>query len=146
MWEWLEFLTEDAGNCLGLAAVQIGIPVRAFYLKLPNEEAVRFRNPEIIKKSKKKVVFKDEGCMSFPGKFVDTERHVWVTVRDDINGEKTYKGLLAVCIQHEMEHLDGKFCFDSRAHSQYIREEEKIGRNDPCPCGSKKKYKKCCGG
>jgi uncharacterized protein YecA (UPF0149 family) len=26
----------------------------------------------------------------------------------------------------------------------YIRESEKIGRNEPCPCGSKKKYKKCC--
>ncbi len=25
------------------------------------------------------------------------------------------------------------------------REEEKVGRNDPCPCGSGKKYKKCCG-
>jgi len=27
----------------------------------------------------------------------------------------------------------------------YRREEEKVGRNDPCPCGSGKKYKKCCG-
>ena len=28
---------------------------------------------------------------------------------------------------------------------QVIREEDKVGRNDPCPCGSGKKYKKCCG-
>lgn len=27
----------------------------------------------------------------------------------------------------------------------YVRPEPKIGRNDPCPCGSGKKYKKCCG-
>jgi uncharacterized protein len=27
----------------------------------------------------------------------------------------------------------------------YKREEPKVGRNDPCPCGSGKKYKKCCG-
>ena len=27
----------------------------------------------------------------------------------------------------------------------YCREEPKVGRNDPCPCGSGKKYKKCCG-
>lgn len=27
----------------------------------------------------------------------------------------------------------------------YRRSEPKIGRNDPCPCGSGKKYKKCCG-
>jgi uncharacterized protein YecA (UPF0149 family) len=26
-----------------------------------------------------------------------------------------------------------------------VRDEPKIGRNDPCPCGSGKKYKKCCG-
>ena len=29
--------------------------------------------------------------------------------------------------------------------SRIVRNEEKIGRNDPCPCGSGKKYKKCCG-
>ncbi|WP_278336889.1 SEC-C metal-binding domain-containing protein [Dorea formicigenerans] len=27
----------------------------------------------------------------------------------------------------------------------YVRLQPKIGRNDPCPCGSGKKYKKCCG-
>jgi len=27
----------------------------------------------------------------------------------------------------------------------YVREEPKVGRNDPCPCGSGKKHKKCCG-
>ncbi len=30
------------------------------------------------------------------------------------------------------------------AHEPYVRPEPKIGRNDPCPCGSGKKYKKCC--
>ena len=28
---------------------------------------------------------------------------------------------------------------------QPVRAEQKIGRNEPCPCGSGKKYKKCCG-
>jgi len=27
----------------------------------------------------------------------------------------------------------------------YVKTEPEIGRNDPCPCGSGKKYKKCCG-
>lgn len=31
------------------------------------------------------------------------------------------------------------------AHQQFVREEPKVGRNDPCPCGSGKKFKKCCG-
>jgi len=34
---------------------------------------------------------------------------------------------------------------DTPAHQTVKRETEKIGRNDPCPCGSGKKYKKCCG-
>ena len=31
------------------------------------------------------------------------------------------------------------------APAPYLREDSKVGRNDPCPCGSGKKYKKCCG-
>ena len=30
-------------------------------------------------------------------------------------------------------------------HKPSVRDEDKIGRNDPCPCGSGQKYKKCCG-
>lgn len=30
------------------------------------------------------------------------------------------------------------------AHTQKIRKFDKVGRNDPCPCGSQKKYKNCC--
>ena len=36
---------------------------------------------------------------------------------------------------------DGEFVKDRPV----VREEPKVGRNDPCPCGSGKKYKKCCG-
>ncbi len=32
------------------------------------------------------------------------------------------------------------------SHEPYVREEPKVGRNDPCPCGGGRKYKKCCGG
>jgi len=35
--------------------------------------------------------------------------------------------------------------FDFSDNEPYRRESPKIGRNDPCPCGSGKKYKKCCG-
>lgn len=30
-------------------------------------------------------------------------------------------------------------------HEPFIRGGEKVGRNDPCPCGSGKKYKQCHG-
>lgn len=145
MWEWLEFLTEETENCLGLAARQIGINASAFYLHADDTGPIRFRNPEIMNYSQEKRVYKQEGCMSFPGKFIDTERYVWVTVKDDINGTRTYTGRLAVCIQHEIDHLNGVLFFDRQAHSTYIRGGDKIKRNDPCPCGSLKKYKKCCG-
>ena len=38
-------------------------------------------------------------------------------------------------------YMDG----DVDGHTPYRREDPKVGRNDPCPCGSGKKYKKCCG-
>jgi preprotein translocase subunit SecA len=34
---------------------------------------------------------------------------------------------------------------DERRKEPVRRKEEKVGRNDPCPCGSGKKFKKCCG-
>jgi preprotein translocase subunit SecA len=34
---------------------------------------------------------------------------------------------------------------EEEARKPVTREEAKVGRNDPCPCGSGKKYKKCCG-
>ncbi len=38
-----------------------------------------------------------------------------------------------------------KRLYKEQKESTTIRKEKKIGRNDPCPCGSGKKYKKCCG-
>jgi len=42
---------------------------------------------------------------------------------------------------------DGKWLYDEGkvATATVVRAEPKVGRNDPCPCGSGKKYKKCCG-
>jgi preprotein translocase subunit SecA len=34
---------------------------------------------------------------------------------------------------------------DTPAPATVKRDSAKVGRNDPCPCGSGKKYKKCCG-
>ena len=34
---------------------------------------------------------------------------------------------------------------DDQPQKPVVRDEAKVGRNDPCPCGSGKKYKKCCG-
>jgi SEC-C motif-containing protein len=48
----------------------------------------------------------------------------------------------------EFTREDGKWYFSQGKmvpQKQVVREGEKVGRNDPCPCGSGKKYKKCCG-
>lgn len=51
---------------------------------------------------------------------------------------------------HEAEHVHvhGPNCNHHHHHEvlrPLVRETPKIGRNDPCSCGSQKKYKKCCG-
>ena len=51
--------------------------------------------------------------------------------------------LESVCIQHEIDHLNG-MTIHHRKVDTTIRAEKKIGRNAPCPCGSGKKYKRCC--
>lgn len=56
-------------------------------------------------------------------------------------------------IHHEVSEFrkkQGKWFFHEATHlnegeEPYVREEPKVGRNDPCVCGSGKKYKKCCG-
>lgn len=44
-----------------------------------------------------------------------------------------------------LKNIDDYLDYDSAYHNEpYVRSEPKVGRNDPCPCGSGKKYKKCC--
>lgn len=57
-----------------------------------------------------------------------------------MNGEDNFYGNL----QFE-EDEDYGYDDDIEVQKPFVREKIKIGRNDPCPCGSGKKYKKCCG-
>lgn len=43
------------------------------------------------------------------------------------------------------DHDHGHHHHHAQAVQPYVREQAKVGRNDPCPCGSTKKFKKCCG-
>ena len=48
-------------------------------------------------------------------------------------------------IEPAVHKLFSHFFEQRQAHTQpIIRDPERVGRNDPCPCGSGKKYKKCC--
>lgn len=125
---------------LGLAAIQIGYPVRMAWYSIKTKEKEIERtliNPEIIERDGL-FLFNGEGCLSVPEKRFAVDRYLRVVVQ---NGKDKFEatGLEAVIIQHEIDHMDGMLCFD-RGH----KNEDKTGRNEPCPCGSGKKYKKCC--
>lgn len=125
---------------IGLSAIQIGIPKRVFILR-DGEDFVSFVNPVI--QDQYDEVISSEGCLSFPGKFVTTKRFNYVVIKDD-ERTRILHGLLAIAAQHEMDHANGILFFDQKYSG--MRKDKVVGRNDPCPCGSGKKYKKCCGG
>lgn len=107
-----------AAKGIGLAAPQIGLPVRVIVVAAshdPDDLPITMINPEIVWKSSTVSVHK-EGCLSIPGIRADIARpnRVQATFLD-LDGKKhgiTAEGLLAKCIQHEVDHLDGKLIID----------------------------------
>ena len=134
-------LSGDRGSPgIGLAAPQIGIAKRMAIIRLNNIE-INLINATIVDKYDE-MIFEGEGCLSFPGKIVKSKRFNEIRV---INGCEPSNfvatGMLAVVIQHELNHLEGILLPDVE-----IKEiKKKVRPNDLCPCGSGKKYKKCCG-
>ncbi len=110
--------TMYAAPGVGLAATQVGIPLRIFVIDVASEgepsELRVFINPEIIERVGKQLW--KEGCLSFPGVAEDVKRAEHVKARAlDIQGkpfEVEAEGLLAVAIQHETDHLDGVLMID----------------------------------
>jgi peptide deformylase len=98
---------------IGLAATQVDVHERIIVIDTSEEknQLLVFINPEIVGQSEDTKIF-DEGCLSVPGIYEDVERPDRVRVKAlDENGQSFTKdcdGLLAVCIQHEIDHLDGK--------------------------------------
>ncbi len=105
--------TMYAAPGIGLAAPQVGILKRFFVVDVGEDDARDprvFINPEITGRSNKKSVY-EEGCLSLPKQFGDVERAETISLRyQDRDGEQhtlDADGMLARCIQHEMDHLDG---------------------------------------
>lgn len=102
---------------IGLAASQVDVHKRFMVIDISEEKNTPqvFINPQIVEASAEGKVYQ-EGCLSVPGIFADVTRADAITVRFlDRTGqarELTTDGLLAVCIQHEMDHLDGKLFID----------------------------------
>ncbi|MBU2883245.1 peptide deformylase [Psychrosphaera sp. B3R10] len=103
-------------NGVGLAASQVDQHVRLFVADTSEErdEPLTFINPEII--ARDGMVINEEGCLSVPNCYAKVERSETVTVRaldkDGSGFEMDAEGLLAICIQHELDHLDGKLFVD----------------------------------
>ncbi len=104
---------------IGLAAVQIGILKRIIVIDISKEDENKkpffLINPEITFRSKKTSVY-EEGCLSLPGHFAEIERPAECHLNFiDYNGKRKElkaKGLLATCIQHEIDHLNGILFID----------------------------------
>ena len=111
--------TMYAANGIGLAAIQIGIPKRIIVMDIgknkDKKEPKYFVNPIIKNKDTLKSTY-EEGCLSVPNQFAEIDRPKKCEVEYlDYNGEKKIlkaEGLLATCIQHEMDHLEGILFID----------------------------------
>ena len=111
--------TMYSANGIGLAAIQIGIPKNLIVIDLLTKEKKKdplfFVNPKIIKKSSKMSKY-DEGCLSIPNLFAEIQRPSECKVEYlDYQGKKKIlkaNGLLATCIQHEIDHLNGILFID----------------------------------
>ena len=115
--DMLETMYEAPG--IGLAAVQVGILKRLIVIDISKnkekKEPLFLINPKLTFKSKNTSVY-EEGCLSLPGHFAEIERpaECHLTFIDYSGKEKNLKaqGLLATCIQHEIDHLDGILFID----------------------------------
>lgn len=111
---------------VGLAAPQVGKSIRMIVVDVSEEKdcLLTLVNPVITEVSEE-LICGEEGCLSLPGIWEKVERHAEVTVEySDLQGQKQTvhaHGLLAVCLQHEIDHLDGKVFVDHLSRLKYDR-------------------------
>ncbi|MGA8610743.1 MAG: peptide deformylase [Xanthobacteraceae bacterium] len=113
------FETMYAAPGIGLAAIQIGVAKRVVTMDLSKKEDDHkphvFINPEIMWKSEETSKY-EEGCLSIPEYYEEVERPAKVKVKYlDLDGkaqEIEASGLLATCLQHEIDHTNGVLFID----------------------------------
>jgi peptide deformylase len=111
---------------VGLAAPQIGVPLRVVVIQLPDEEPVALINPEMVKRGGEREVV--EGCLSVPGYAGDIKRSVSVTVKARDRQGKSVRikasGLMAQALEHELDHLNGVLFVDHVESPDKLRRVE----------------------
>src|SRR6188768_3351686 len=128
---------------IGLAAIQVGEPLRMLVIDLAKEGDPKapqvFINPEIVESSEERSVY-EEGCLSIPDYYAEVERPAKVRVKyidekgkpQDVEAE----GLLATCLQHEIDHLDGILFIDHISklkRDMVVKKFKKLARDRPTP-------------
>ena len=128
--------TMYAANGIGLAAIQIGIPKRIIVMDISKDgnmnEPLYFVNPVVKNKDILKSTY-EEGCLSVPNQFAEIDRPKNCEVEYlNYNGEKKLlkaEGLLATCIQHEMDHLEGILFIDYLSKLKKTMIIKKLSKN-----------------
>jgi peptide deformylase len=122
--------TMYAAPGIGLAATQVDVHRRLLVADVSSDtsEPHVFINPEILEKDG--VTVTEEGCLSVPGYYEEVKRADHIRVRyldregQECEGE--FEGLLAVCIQHEIDHLDGRLFVDYLSEAKRSRIRKKL--------------------
>jgi len=127
------FETMYAAPGIGLAATQVDIHRRFLVADVSRDQTEPrvFINPEIVERDGVKVT--EEGCLSVPGYYEQVKRADVVKVRyldrDGSQKEDTLDGLLAVCVQHEIDHLDGKLFVDYLSEAKRSRIRKRLEKD-----------------
>jgi peptide deformylase len=124
--------TMYAAPGIGLAAIQVGVPIRVLVMDLSRDEGPKapryFVNPEILWASEETLPY-EEGCLSVPEVYDEVERSAKVRLRYlDYQGqavEEDAEGLFAVCVQHEIDHLNGVLFID---HLSRLKRQRAVAR------------------
>ena len=129
--------TMYAAPGIGLAATQVNVHKRVIVIDVSDahDQLLVFVNPEIV--LREGIQYRDEGCLSVPGIYEPVERAQRISVKaDDVHGKRftlNAEDLLAVCIQHEMDHLEGKVFLDhlsslkrTRIRSKMLKQNKNI--------------------
>jgi len=158
--EKLKTELEKNPNGMGLSAIQIGIPKRVSVIKFNDSYHYLINSKEIEKQDE--FSFPSEGCLSLEGVRISTKRYFSYIIDNFVldanvglrketqyyyfspDYKERHDSLLAIAVQHEYDHFEGILIQDIEMKSKPILSNKKVKRNDPCPCGSGKKFKKCC--
>lgn len=128
------FETMYAEEGIGLAATQVDIHQRIIVIDVSEhrDDRLVLINPELLEKSGETGI--EEGCLSIPEQRALVPRAERVKIRAlDRNGqsfELEADGLLAICIQHEMDHLMGKLFIDYLSPLKQKRIRQKVEKLD----------------